>query len=335
MALFRKTRARVRQEAADWVARLAERPTSQDCVAFRQWRDADPRHAEAYDRISGIWHQAGRLAAPGAANDALGAEPASQPMSRRVLPRALAASLVAAILVSVLLLAPRWFPGSAPDERQVMRFAAAMGEIREVHLPDGSRLVLDSGARIEAEFTKVRRDLTLKQGRARFQVAREARPFAVTAGSTSVVATGTLFDIRLLSQRTEVLLLEGSVDVRIQGLRQAPERLQAGQSLILSATSPVERRPVNRGDTSWADRMLSFDATRLDEVTAEANRYSSVHLKLGNERIAGLRLSGAFRAGDANGLAKSLAAAFNLRIIPQSDGSLLLAEANSSSRASA
>lgn len=324
MGIFLKSRARIRREAADWVARLAEHASTEDQAAFRRWRGADPRHAEAYDRIASIWNQAGQLSRSPAATQVQAVSHAERP---RTFGLALAASLVAAIVVSVLLLGPRWLPGSA-SEQEPMLFAAALGEIKEIDLPDGSRLTLDSASRVEADFTKAERKLTLKEGRARFKVAHEARPFTVRAGSSEIVATGTLFDVSLIGGRTAVLLLEGSVDVRASENRQRLARLKPGQKLILSASAPAERRKATQGDTVWPTRMLEFDNTRLDEAVALSNRYSRAQLRLGSERVRSLRVSGAFRAGDVVGLAQSLAAAFELRLVSQPDGSLLLVDRN-------
>lgn len=329
MALLPKSRAKIRQEASDWVARLAEHGSTQDHAAFRRWHDADPRHAEAYDRTAAIWSQAGRLSrSPGGAvrTDARSERP-------RAIRFALAASLAAAVLVSVLLVGSRLLPRSA---QEAMVFAARVGEIREIELPDGSRLTLDSASRVEAIFTEAERRLTLREGRARFQVTHEARPFLVRAGSSEIVATGTLFDVSLIGGRTAVFLLEGSVEVRGFGAPQEPQpklqRLKPGQKLIVMSSARAERQMVTRGDASWPSRMLEFDETSLDEATALANRYSKVQLRLGDERIGSLRVSGAFRAGDSAGFARSLATAFDLRIVSEPDGSLLLVDASPSER---
>jgi ferric-dicitrate binding protein FerR (iron transport regulator) len=53
MAFFR-TRGRIRREAADWLARLGGGADEESHAAFRRWYDADPRHAEAYDRMAAI-----------------------------------------------------------------------------------------------------------------------------------------------------------------------------------------------------------------------------------------------------------------------------------------
>lgn len=333
MSFFPKSHARLSREASDWVVRLAEDASAEDHAAFTRWRDADSRHAEAYDRIAGIWNQAGRLSRSPSAG-AVRADPRSG--RPRAFGFALAASLAAAIVVSVVLLGPRLLPGS--PEQETMLFAAALGEIKELDLPDGSRLILDSGSKVETDFTKSERSLTLREGRARFQVAHEARPFVVHAGTSEVLATGTLFDVSLIGGRTAVLLLEGSVEVRPFGTakesERMPARLKPGQKLTLSTSAPPERTQATRGDRNWPARMLEFDNTRLDEAAALANRYSRVQLKLGNERIRGLHVSGAFRAGDVAGLARSLATAFDLRLVTLPDGNLLLLDDNPSDRTS-
>lgn len=310
------------------MARLGGHASAEDHAAFRRWRDADTRHGEAYDRIAAIWNQAGRLSR---APDAAGARADARLERPQALGFALAASLAAVVLVSVLLLGSRWLPSSAPEQERML-FAAAVGEIREVELPDGSRLTLDSASRVEAAFTKAERKLTLREGRARFQVAHEPRPFVVRAGSSEVVATGTLFDVSLIGNRTTVLLLEGSVEVRAKDDRRKLERLMPGQKLILAASRPAERQRPARGEAAWPTRMLEFDNTRLDEAAALANRYSKVQLRLGDDRIRSLRVSGAFRAGDVAGFAQSLATAFELRVVRQPDGSLLLVDASPGDR---
>ena len=332
MSLFPRSRGRIRREASDWVVRLAQDSNEETLAAFRRWHDADPRHAEVYARIAAIWSDAGRLSrSPESASE----RAAARAESPRAIRFALAASLAAAVLVSVLLLGSRWLAEPA-SQQEPMLLAAGVGDIRKVDLPDGSLLTLDSDSRVEAAFSSTERRLILRQGRARFQVAHEPRPFVVRAGSSEIVATGTLFDVSLIGGRTAVVLLEGSVEVRGVGGPKTriptAERLKPGEKMVVTDSVPAERQPATRGDTSWPTRMLEFDDTRLDEAAALANRYSNVQLRLGDGRIGGLRVTGAFRAGDVAGLARSLAAAFDLRLVTLADGSLLLVRSNSDER---
>lgn len=239
----------------------------------------------------------------------------------------MAACLVGGIaLALVLLLGPRWLPNSAGPQPQ--SFATAIGEIRQIALPDGSRLVLDSGSRVEARFGPSERLLTLSEGRARFIVAHEARPFIVRAASNDVVATGTIFDVSLTQDRLAVVLLEGSVEVRQRrdGQNASAHRLAAGQRLVISGAAPGVSQRATRGETLWPSGMLEFEDTPLREAVALVNRYSRVQLRLADGRIGALRVSGAYRARDVLGFARSLAAAFSLRLDTQPDGSLVLSD---------
>ena len=321
MALFR-TKGRIRREAADWLARKGAGADGEDHAAFERWYRTDRRHAEAYDRLAAIWSAADRIAAPRtveASEDP--AVPARRPRRRTAF--ALAACLVAGIgIVLVLLASGPWLS----DERRSapLSYASALGEIRQVALPDGSGLILDSASRVDVEISGSARLLTLREGRARFIVAHESRPFIVRAASNEVVATGTVFDVSLIENRLAVVMLEGSVEVRPQsgdGVR----RLQAGDRLEIGE-NPPERRRASRGEVRWPSRMLEFDDTPLREASALVNRYSRTQLRLGSDRIGALRVSGAYRAGDVAGFARSLAAAFGLRLETQPDGTILLAE---------
>jgi transmembrane sensor len=326
MALFR-TRGRIRREAADWLARLGGGADEESHAAFRRWYDADPSHAEAYDRMAAIWSAAGRMHAP----PRRAASEKQEPHSSRRFGFALAACIAGGIaLAAILLLGSGWFPDSTGEQSQ--SFATAVGEIREVVLADGSRLVLDSGSRVEARFTASQRLLTLSDGRVRFVVAHESRPFIVRAASNEVIATGTVFDVSLLQDRLAVLLIQGSVEVR-RGGGGGVHRLAAGQKLVIAGGAPAQSQRATRGETLWPTRMLEFDETPLREAVALVNRYSRVQLALGDERIGDLRISGAYRAGDVGGFARSLATAFHLRLDTRADGTLVLSDPGTSRQA--
>ena len=331
MGIFRKSRRRIRREAADWAARLGAGADEGMRADFRRWHQADRRNAEAYDRIAEIWSNAGRLSP---APPAPAASERNHRFGQRRLSFALAASIVAAVaLLAVLALSGNWLPGSRLAAKPL--FASAVGEIREIELPDGSRLILDSDSRVELSFSASERRLALQRGRARFTVAHESRPFIVAAASSEIVATGTMFDVSLWDDRLAVVLIEGSVEIRRPGVPDespARHRLQAGQRLSIAGSAPAVRQPASRGETLWPTRMLEFDETRLEEAASLVNRYGGGQLRLGSDRIRNLRISGAYRAGDVGGFARSLAAAFGLRLEAQADGSLLLTEPDPTAR---
>ena len=316
MGIFRSGR-RIRREAAEWVARLGGGADESEHAAFRTWYETDRRNAEAYDRMAALWSASGQLSRPAAA------EIGERGGRSYRFAYAIAASVLVLAAVALLLLrGPSFGTGAQPP----VSYATSHGELRQIALPDGSRVMLDAGSSIEVAFSDGERRLVLREGRARFAVAHEARPFIVQAGANQVVATGTLFDVSLLENRLSVVLLEGTVEVRQLRGSTPPtvRRMEAGRRLVVQGENPPVSAPAASADTSWARRMLEFDDVPLGEAVETANRYSRVQIRLADDRIASLRVTGAYRAGDAAGLARSLAAAFDLELRTDPDGNLML-----------
>lgn len=315
MGFFRSSN-RINREAAEWLARLGGGAGESDHAGFRAWYEADLRNAEAYDRMAALWSASGQLSMP----EEVDVE--ARTGGGRRFGYAIAASVVALAAITLLLVrGPLFGNGAQPPSV----YATTHGELRQIGLPDGSRVTLDAGSRIEVVFSSAERRLILREGRARFAVAHESRPFVVEAGSNQVVATGTLFDVSLLNDQLSVVLLEGSVELRkTQGSTASTHRLTAGHRLIIQGGGSPISAPAARGDTSWAQRMLEFDDVPLEEAVEAANRYAAVQIRLADDRVRGLRVTGAYRAGDSTGLARSLAAAFDLQVRTEADGSLTL-----------
>lgn len=316
-SFFPKSDRRIRREAADWRVRLADDPSPQSAAAFRHWRDADSRNAEAFERMERIWAVSSGLA--GASEGAAGAHTRA-PNGWHGL--ALAASFLLAVSLAVLLaVQQRWWDPRSHDP-QLLVMTTPGGTIGEKDLPDGSRVTLDAASRLEARFSGSKRLVSLLDGRARFAVARDARPFIVRAGSSEIAAAGTLFDVSLYGGRATVVLIEGSVLVRDSGMPSgSTARLKAGEKLVGGASQ--RPRKVDPGELAWPRGMIGFEDTGLGEAAATMNRYSKVQLRLGDRRMEGLRITGAWRAGDVEGFAHSLERAFDL-VLERGPGGLLL-----------
>lgn len=311
---------RVRRDAAAWFARLQGPDGAAAHAAFERWRSADPRHASAYARVEQSWRRSAALAqSPLAAHAAL-----PDPPRRRRRPFLLVAGVSAGLAAASALF---WFgPARAPAI-----YATALGEIRTVTLPDGSRVTLDTQSRITLDFAGPERRVRLERGRARFAVARDgARPFIVTAGPARIVDRGTVFDVGYRGRAVDILLLEGAVDVRPIGPASANARIKAttlapGQRVVVDASAkPLAPVAAPIAAPAWTTGTLAFEDGALADVLAEANRYSATPILLGDPDLARLRVTGAFRAGSPADLARNLAALFRLRVVTASDGRIVL-----------
>jgi transmembrane sensor len=328
MAESGKSDEAVRLEAADWLAQIHDPETAVDRGAFELWRAADPRHAIAFARAERAWDSAELLG-----QTSFGRERAL-PERRRFQDRkgvyfALAATIVALALFGLSAAGLGWFRSQqAPG---MTEYASRIGEIRQVKLPDGSSVTLDTDSALRIAFAGDERRLYLERGRARFDVAHDAaRPFIVVAGKGSVTALGTIFDVTLTGDRVQVTLLRGAVEVRETrmkdaGAKPAVARLSPGQQIAFGGAAPLAApEPAAQANAQWTRGMLNFDRTRLADAIAEANRYSAVRISLADAALGDLRVTGAYRVGDAAGLAESLAASLGLRATKTPDGGMAI-----------
>jgi transmembrane sensor len=315
----------LRREAATWLARLQSGRDPDVQRKFEQWRDRDARNAAAFERVSLTYHQAAVLRYSTALS---GPSRVPEPQLPVRTPRyALAAAVALAVLVpaGLLVLSPSPF---ALGGTEVLMLATRVGEIRSVKLSDGSNLTLDTATSIEVEMSRTVRKARLTSGRARFEVAESARRFVVDAGSTIVETDNGIVDVDRAQAERRVVVIAGSADVRQPAKRGSDVvRIAAGQA-IAETSEGLNRLANLPAAPDWTRGMLQFEGAPIATDVVLANRYSNRHILLEKD-IGELRVSGAFRAGDTEGLAKALAAVFDLSLRRTADGNLILSRKGS------
>lgn len=316
-----KTKARLRREAARWVARLEGGSDPSLEQSFRAWYEADPAHSAAFDRVSGSYSKAGLLRHSEIARGSSLANRSPPEVRQPRYALAAAVALVLAVPAGLILLK---LQGQGPfGHTYALLLATNIGETKQVTLADGSRITLDADSAVRVELQRSVRHATLRRGRARFAVVPDPRPFTLEAGAAKVRMAEALVDAELAGNQARIEVLSGSaqVDAGLPDIRSSLALAQ-GQGLA-AGPGGAQTYSVQTGRADWTKGMLQFNGTPLSTVAAEANRYSS-HKLLLSAGLGQLRVSGAFRSGDNAGLARSLAAAFRLKLERTPEGNFLL-----------
>ena len=325
-----KTRESVMDDAARWYARVrAPDCTGRDREMFEAWLRGSPDHWRAYAdaertarRVDQILENDPQL--PALADEACA--PRVNGRRRWKVPAALAASLIVA-LVAVRL------GGVGEHSLPAELFATSVYEQRDITLADSSVVHLDVGSEIAVSMTNHAREITLRRGRAMFDVAKDReRPFVVTAGGTRTTALGTKFQIEHSPERVVVVLTEGSVSVAPLNKESAghsgtwEERLTPNEkpSIEEGRANPVKTTVDTYMATSWSRGRLVFRGTPLSEAIEEVNRYSIRKVRLADPSLASLPVGGNFIAGDSELILSAFAAALPLRSVDGGGGEILL-----------
>ncbi|WP_052134332.1 FecR family protein [Sphingomonas sp. 37zxx] len=287
------------RQAAAWLARLhADDRTDADQTAFRAWIDADPRHADAFERASAVWDSVGGLAAT---TPIVGPPAAPVPMlSRRAVMAGGSALLVAG--GSVL----GWREATAGVYR------TGVGEQRRLVLEDGTRVMLDTDTNIRFRTRSDLRTLTLSAGRVDLQIAADPRPFAILAGDRRALALRGRLDVRRDGARAAMTAIEGVARVEAAG---ATLPLVPGERIAMAQGSPDRvDRPELEDLIAWQTGRLAFRDETLAQAAAEMNRYTQRPLVVADPQAAALRFTGMYRVGDPEAFARSLAVLLPVRV---------------------
>lgn len=309
----------LRDEASLWFARMRGPEAEKHRPDFEKWLARGAVHLGAYNRIAEIFAMGTCLEEPERAKTA------------RWLSRPVGIALAAVLVLSVAIaLAFFLFTPLSQRPQSTGSLATidttAQAELarletgtagRLFHLTDGSSVQLRPGSILSVAMTSGLRELRLEKGSGRFTVAHDGRRFIVKAGSGSVTALGTIFDVDLApDSRVTVKLLRGLVEVAMPALGEprpdaAPlvTRLHPGEMLAFTQMAKPLLRPGFPEQTSGS---MMFDAVALENLVARSNAISRTRIRIVDPDVAKLTVSGRFRIDNGDALAERLAALFAL-----------------------
>ena len=296
------------QQAARWMARLwSDDASDEDQAECARWRAAHPHHDLAWQRLQafeGKLHSVPREVARHALR-----EPAAAYLNRR---RALK---VLALLFPVggMLYAAR---GTDAWQVATAGHSTATGELRDIMLPDGTRVMLASASAIDVRYDAGERLLVLRAGEILVTTAHDPaqRPFRVQSRHGTVRALGTRFTLRQDEHTSRVAVFEGAVEVRLAHAPGRPVRIAAGGGAVFSADIVQSADPVPASAAAWTKGVLVADNLRLDELLAELARYRPGLLRC-DAAVAGLTVNGVFSLRDTDRALHNLALALPVQIV--------------------
>jgi transmembrane sensor len=335
----------IEAEAARWFTRLqaAELPLD-ETIEWQRWMALDPRHAEAFQRLEETWHAFSVLPRPalltretmepdsydGSVSISEWNEQKRRSSAHR---RSFVFAMAASVVVVMVGIGAVWSQRSTGVEVLETR----VGENRTVTLADGSRLSMGGRTRVEVKLGSARREVTLARGEALFGVAKDAtRPFSVRAGSATVTAVGTEFNVRRSEDQVTVSVLEGRVMVQpmraivpVPWLEEVTPVVTRGDSKPLDAghRTMVDRTgmgataqlPDMSVATAWQLGRLAFEDESLRYVVDVVNRYSGKPIVIGDAEIEDVRVSGTVVGDHIDGWVASLDTAFGIRAVQEPD----------------
>lgn len=286
---------------------------------FHVWLAEQPENQLAFAKLERDWRRLDviRQLATGPADREVVDKWLWRRRRRRRYSHLAAAAGVAAAAITVLLSHAREYEAA---------FQTAVGQQEQILLPDGSVMTLNTNSNAIVRYADEERRVRLLEGEAHFVIApAPERPFSVVAGTGTVRAVGTAFNVYLKDNLVEVTVTEGVVEVRpnavlitdeedeatslgpspTQAAAVTAERLRKGQRLeyrgTVKSVSNLDPAEIAR-KLAWQGGMLDFQGDTLAEVIEEATRYTEIQIVIEDSEIEGLHVTGYLQAGDIDTL---------------------------------
>jgi transmembrane sensor len=293
------------EAASHWVAVLKRgEPSLRDRRALKAWLAKDAANAAALDLMLEVWDRLEPLRhrADGMVRGAAKATRTTQG-KRSALIWAPVGGLALAGLAAALLLAPP----------SVQTYTTGLGEMKSIALADHSTVWLNTDSRLSVALSPFGRRLKLERGEGEFKVAHEAlRPFIVSTANASVRATGTDFSVRVDTDGSRIVLVQGRVKVSRSDDGQIAD-LRAGTVLVapLSGAFRLSKADPD-ADLAWRRGQLIFYERPIGDVVQEFARYTGVRVRFTDEAARRTRISGAFRATDFKAFLRDISTLYHI-----------------------
>jgi len=175
------------------------------------------------------------------------------------------------------------------------QYRTAVGEIKDLLLPDGTRVWLNTASALNVHYSTDERRLELVDGEILVETGHDAtRRLVVHAGPSRMTALGTRFSVRFVEDESFLAVYDGRVELDAASRRQL---VGAGEQISFGPGGRRQLEPASRAREVWATGVLLAEDIPLGALVEELGRYIPGHLGV-SPGAARLRVVGGFPLHD-------------------------------------
>lgn len=224
------------------------------------------------------------------------------------------------------------------DSEQLQRYVTRVGEQKEVLLPDGSLVSMNTATEIMVNYQGSDRKVHFVRGEAYFVVEdNPERPFSVELGARTVSVLGTEFNVRKLSDSFAVGVTKGSVALHKSaervGLQSSLPKSAYGERTIVDAAAQyrltaggVIEFDAGKNDLvayriedidsryGWRSGVVSFSGDPLYRVVQDLNRYSAKKILIVDPVVMNLEIYAGLKVNNIAAALKNLEMAYPIEV---------------------
>ncbi|WP_291912814.1 FecR family protein [Chitinophaga sp. CB10] len=242
---------------------------------------------------------------------------------------------IAAAVAAIILAAGAYLVLNNNNEQLVA--STGFGEIRQITLPDGSRVDLNANSKItyRKNWKKGKEREVWLEGEALFQVSHLNRDtnriqagekFLVHTKDITVTVLGTVFDIRQRRLKTEVVLQSGKISLHFSNgqkpdIIMEPGQLvaynEADQQLITAGASPEKF-------TAWKEQKLILQDPKVHDILSYLEDNFGKKIIMENKELNNRTVNGPILISSLDDALFVLSTVLNTEVIKRDSNTILL-----------
>jgi len=333
----------IKQQAHHWVRCLNRGLTDNEKPQLIAWINQNPTHHQALYQSASIFDNLNEL---NELNGIFSLEMNKRRVSKQYTPTSI--TLFVLVCLAIIYVVAGFLTSSNQGGNAINTYFTSIGEVKNVQLPDGSAVTLNTNSKITVDYNTSYRSINLLHGEAQFDVATEkTRPFTVSAGTKSFTALGTIFniqknnelDMELIVNEGEVLISESHYSkqqladfIQKEASKfDSREIITTGEKTIIEnsiAKPTILLADSTSNDLAWQQGMIVFNGEYLKQALTEVSRYTDMQFEIISPEISHIKVSGYYKANDINSLLRALANNFPIHYKFNATNSVQLSKAN-------
>lgn len=309
---------KIKEEAIYWIACENEGLNELEKQEFKHWLESNAKHAKAYNRMKFVHQMAKSISNENAKG--LSVQAHKEARKIRFLEKTKYFSSAAAILLLVCFSIFKIYDNNFAIQYS-KTFQTDKTNLVNQQLPDGSNIFIDAKTNLKVEFFKGKREVTLKDGRVMFEVAKdENRVFIIKSGDINIEVVGTKFEVIHKKDSTTINVEEGIVKTYYTKYffdKQNEKILTKDNSITYSNTIGI----INKQDeirsekiALWRKNLIAFNKTTLREALEEFSKYNDISSSFLSKEVAEYQITGEFSSTQLDIFLKTITKIYPIKI---------------------
>ena len=177
------------------------------------------------------------------------------------------------------------------------------GERKQINLPDGTKIWLNSGTtfRYPEKFIGDLRTVEI-DGEGFFEVKKDpTHPFVVQTPEFKVKVLGTSFNLSTYNddEKNSLALQSGSVEISSGDTNQKIKLVPGEMAVLNKQEKSFSVTPTNKENiASWMDNTLEFSDVCLSEICKSLERQFNIKIEIKKEELKQIKFSGRFKSDE-------------------------------------